>query len=117
MMAAGQKTQAQGNKMLQLPDEVIGLGMPYWENGYLAIRQPGKSTVYLYDRSGKRLWSARIGFQDAVVDEPHEMVRSFSMDGVQLAAYFPGESFRKWPHPASGAAILLHRDRVGLYQP
>ncbi|MCC7236242.1 MAG: hypothetical protein IT163_13100 [Bryobacterales bacterium] len=180
-----------GGQMLQLPSEVIGMGMRHWENGFIAIREPEKSSVVLYDRGGKRLWSTKIGFPDAVetslrtvaiwpdgsvavgggarsadgalagfialidsggntkrivrttpyiawhmavagdgrlwtfgrrflapeakVDEPHQMVRSFSKEGVQEAAYFPRQSFTKWPHPASGADLVLFRDRVGLY--
>ncbi len=185
------QTPAAGGQMMQLPTEVIGMGMRHWENGFIAIREPEKSSVVLYDRGGKRLWSTKISFPDAVetslrsvavwpdgsvavgggtrstdgalagfvalvdstgttkrivrttpyiawhmavaadgklwtfgrrflapdakVDEPHQMVRGFSREGVQEAAYFPRDSFTKWPHPASGADLVLFQDRVGLY--
>ena len=48
-------------------------------------------------------------------DSPHQMVRTFSRDGVQLRETISRGAFAKWPPPTARASIASSGDRVGLY--
>lgn len=63
------------------------------------------------------LWAFGRAFNPpgAKVDTPHQMVRSFSKDGIQLRESMQRDAFATWPHPTTEAGIAHHGDRIGLY--
>ncbi|MFN9262297.1 MAG: hypothetical protein ACK6DY_02240 [Acidobacteriota bacterium] len=54
---------------------------------------------------------------DAKTDLPHQMLRSFSKDGLQDWTALSRENFAKWPHPAVAAGMTISGDRVNIYLP
>ncbi|MEP7366631.1 MAG: hypothetical protein ABI972_25525 [Acidobacteriota bacterium] len=48
-------------------------------------------------------------------DAPHQMVRTFSKDGIQLRETISRGSFAKWPPPTTHASIAHSGDRIALY--